>query len=136
MGGVSSLITVLKECGGCPPADCDWLLASLTCQALWNYSIDSNDLFDCMDKEEISELEAVLVEFLDEETIFGSQDELSEEQVPKYSEWEEFAKVGVNLLERLESFLEPLTMGDDEEGENHEDLNSVDDDDESNTSNI
>ena len=136
MGGVSSLITVLKECGGCPPADCDWLLASLTCQALWNYSIDSNDLFDCMDKEEISELEAVLVEFLDEETIFGSQDELSEEQVPKYSEWEEFAKVGVNLLERLESFLEPLTMGDEEEGENHEDLNSVDDDDESNTSNI
>ena len=67
-----------------------------------------------MDKEDISELEAILVEFLDEETIFGSQDELSEDQVPRYHEWEEFAKVGVNLLERLESFLEPLTMGDDD----------------------
>ena len=31
---------------------------------MWNYSIDSVNLFDCMDKEEISELEAVLVEYL------------------------------------------------------------------------
>ena len=114
MGGVTSLVSVLRDCGGSSEAGCDWLLASLVCQALWNYSIDTNNLFDCMDKEEISELEAVLVEFLDEETIFGSQDELEEEQVPSYRDWEEFAKVGVNLLERLESFLEPLTLGSDE----------------------
>ena len=114
MGGVTSLISVLRDCGGSSEAGCDWLLASLVCQALWNYSIDTNNLFDCMDKEEISELEAVLVEFLDEETIFGSQDELEDEQVPSYRDWEEFAKVGVNLLERLESFLEPLTLGSDE----------------------
>lgn len=113
LGGVAHLISVLKDCGG--PADsCDWLLASLTCQAIWNYSIDTNNLFDCMDKEEISELEAVLVEFLDEETIFGSEEELGEDQVSRYHEWEEFAKVGVNLLERLESFLEPLTMASDD----------------------
>merc|ERR1712066_304926 len=74
-----------------------------------------------MDKEEISELEAVLVEFLDEETIFGSQDELSSEQIPRYHEWEEFAKVGVNLLERLESFLEPLNMGIDNDEEDDDD---------------
>ena len=121
MGGVTSLISVLRDCGG-PPDTCDWLLASLSCQAIWNYSIDSNNLFDCMDKEDISELEAILVEFLDEETIFGSQDELSEEQVPRYQEWEEFAKVGVNLLERLESFLEPLNMGDDEEDDDYENI--------------
>ena len=129
LGGVASLVSILKDCGG-PPDQCDWLLASLTCQAIWNYSIDSNNLFDCMDKEEISELEAILVEFLDEEAIFGSQDELSEDQVPRYHEWEEFAKVGVNLLERLESFLEPLTMGNEEEAENgisdDEDENNLD----------
>merc|ERR1719232_2540564 len=122
LGGVASLVSILKDCGG-PPDQCDWLLASLTCQAIWNYSIDSTNLFDCMDKEEISELEAVLVEFLDEETIFGSEEELSSEQIPRYHEWEEFAKVGVNLLERLESFLEPLNMGidnEDEEGEGEE----------------
>ena len=114
MGGVTSLINVLKDCGGSPESGCDWLLASLVCQAIWNYSIDTNNLFDCMDKEEISELEAVLVEFLDEETIFGSQEELAEDQVPSYQEWEEFAKVGVNLLERLESFLEPLALASDD----------------------
>ena len=132
LGGVSRLINVLKECGGQSEAS-DWLLASLTCQAIWNYSIDTNNLFDCMDKEEISELEAVLVEFLDEETIFGSQDELSSEQIPRYHEWEEFAKVGVNLLERLESFLEPLNMGIDcqqeEEGGEEGDYDDDDDDD-------
>ena len=42
------------------------------------------NLFDCMDKEEISELEAVLVEFLDEDIIFGSQEELDPAQVPRY----------------------------------------------------
>ena len=114
MGGVTSLVNVLRDCGGSSETGSDWLLASLVCQALWNYSIDTNNLFDCMDKEEISELEAILVEFLDEETIFGSQDELEEEQVPSYRDWEEFAKVGVNLLERLESFLEPLTLGSDD----------------------
>ena len=31
MGGVSSLINVLRDCGG-PPDTCDWLLASLSCQ--------------------------------------------------------------------------------------------------------
>ena len=107
LGGVAGLVKVLRDCAA-GPANTDWLLASLTCQAVWNYSIDTTNLFDCMDKEEISELEAVLVEFLDEETIFGSQEELTAEQVPRYAEWEEFAKVGVNLLERLESFLEPL----------------------------
>ena len=38
----------------------------------------------------------------------------------RYQEWEEFAKVGVNLLERLESFLEPLGPTDTEASENSE----------------
>ena len=116
LGGLAGLVRVLRECGE-ELDNPDWLLASLTCQALWNYSIDSSNLFDCMDKEELSELEAILVEYLDEDTIFGSQEELEAEQVPKYHEWEEFAKVGVNLLERLESFLEPLGPSDEEEAE-------------------
>jgi hypothetical protein len=119
LGGVAGLVTVLRECGeeaGGP----DWLLASLACQALWNYSIDSTNLFDCMDKEELSELEVVLVEYLDEDAIFGSEEELEAEQVPRYQEWEEFAKVGVNLLERLESFLEPLGPSDGEEEQSEE----------------
>ena len=119
LGGVAGLVRVLRECGE-EQASPDWLLASLTCQALWNYSIDSTNLFDCMDKEELSELEAILVEYLDEDTIFGSQEELEADQVPRYHEWEEFAKVGVNLLERLESFLEPLGPSDDDEEDEEE----------------
>lgn len=119
LGGVTALVRVLRQCGE-QVASPDWLLASLTCQALWNYSIDTRNLFDCMDKEELSELEAILVEYLDEDTIFGSQEELDAEQVPRYQEWEEFAKVGVNLLERLESFLEPLEPSDEEEEESEE----------------
>jgi len=128
LGGVSSLIKVLKDCGVHPGGYCDWLLASLTCQAIWNYSIDSTNLFDCMDKEEISELEAILVEYLDEDTIFGSQEELSSEQIPRYHEWEEFAKVGVNLLERLESFLEPLGPVDGSENDPDENISSDEED--------
>jgi len=118
----------MGDCGGHPAGYCDWLLASLTCQAIWNYSIDSTNLFDCMDKEEISELEAILVEYLDEDTIFGSQEELSSEQIPRYHEWEEFAKVGVTLLERLESFLEPLGPVEGSEIDPDENISSDEDD--------
>ena len=38
----------------------------------------------------------------------------------RYQEWEEFAKVGVNLLERLESFLEPLGPMDSEDDDSEE----------------
>ena len=42
----------------------------------------------------------------------------------RYLDWEEFAKVGVNLLERLESFLEPINddlndMGSEGDNEDH-----------------
>ena len=120
LGGVAGLVRVLRECGEDTESP-DWLLASLTCQALWNYSIDTTNLFDCMDKEELSELEVILVEYLDEDTIFGSQEELGAEEVPRYHEWEEFAKVGVNLLERLEMFLEPLGPSDEEETDDTDD---------------
>ena len=36
-----------------------------------------------MDKEEISELEAILVEYLDEESIFGSSEDLKSIQTQK-----------------------------------------------------
>ena len=46
---------------------------------------------------------------------------------PRYQEWEEFAKVGVNLLERLESFLEPLgPMDSEDEEEVDEEDNFID----------
>ena len=124
LGGVNKLIRVLQSCGANTIDDQNWSLASLTCQAVWNYSIDSVNLFDCMDKEEISELEAILVEYLDEDTIFGSQEELPNYQINRYHEWEEFAKVGVNLLDRLESFLEPLGPINDSSEEDEDDTSS------------
>ena len=56
-----------KDCGGALESGCDWLLASLVCQAIWNYSIDNNNQFDCIDNEEISELDAVLYELASRE---------------------------------------------------------------------
>ena len=43
----------------------------------------------------------------------------------RYQDWEEFAKVGVNLLERLESFLEPINddLNDNLEIVDDEELN-------------
>ena len=54
----------------------------------------------------------------------------------RYQEWEEFAKVGVNLLERLESFLEPLEPVDSDLSEHRNQSGTGEDEEEEDGSEI
>ena len=42
----------------------DWQLATLICQALWNYCIESTNLHTALGVEETNRLSAILVDFL------------------------------------------------------------------------
>ncbi|XP_014251201.1 armadillo repeat-containing protein 2 [Cimex lectularius] len=105
--GVQRLIVVLKQsCEG------DWRLASLVCQALWNFCIDSTHLYAALGIQPTNSLLAVLVDLLDEEKLFGVTegsevpDRISESA--EYRLWEQFANVATNLLEKIEQYLENL----------------------------
>ncbi|XP_060527142.1 armadillo repeat-containing protein 2 [Cylas formicarius] len=101
-GGVAKLQRVLKAyCAA------DWNLGTLVCQVLWNYSIDTVDLYETMGETELNDLLLVLAEFLDEEKLFGAAcDETEMLLTPEYLLWEEFAGVATNLLEKIEYFLD------------------------------
>ncbi|ERL91825.1 armadillo repeat-containing protein 2 isoform X1 [Dendroctonus ponderosae] len=103
-GGVSKLISLLtKYCEN------DWLLGSLICQVLWNYCIDTVDLYELLTEEEIHQLLILLADYLDEEKLFGVDDSTEEMEVfvtQEYLIWEEFANVATNLLEKIEYFLD------------------------------
>lgn len=53
------LIVVLKNSG-----EGDWKLASLVCQALWNFCIDSTHLYAALGVQPTNNLLAVLVDLL------------------------------------------------------------------------
>lgn len=58
-GGVPKLISLLsKYCEN------DWLLGSLICQVLWNYCIDTVDLYELLTEEEIHQLLILLADYL------------------------------------------------------------------------
>ena len=90
----------------------DWSLASLTCQALWNYCIDSPDITQCIDNEEtLCELEDVVVCLL-EACNYVAHQRAAEAQAGELkmtdevlesieTEEKEFCKVGLGLLKRL-----------------------------------
>ncbi|KAJ9581373.1 hypothetical protein L9F63_023449 [Diploptera punctata] len=105
--GIERLIKVLSKYG-----EVDWQLAALICQALWNYCIESTNLHAALGVEETSHLSAILVDFLDEERLFGVVEgsEVNEDLVSSehYQMWEEFAGVAINLLEKMETFLDSL----------------------------
>ncbi|KAK9511340.1 hypothetical protein O3M35_000009 [Rhynocoris fuscipes] len=106
--GVQRLIVVLKTSG-----EGDWRLASLVCQALWNFCIDSTHLYAALGVQPTNNLLAVLVDLLDEERLFGISEgtEIIPDIIadtPEYRLWEEFASVATNLLEKIEQYLESL----------------------------
>ncbi|XP_065163837.1 armadillo repeat-containing protein 2 isoform X2 [Atheta coriaria] len=106
--GVEKLIGVLNQYG-----QYDWTLSMLVCQVIWNYSIDSVNLYDAFSDNEVQQMIAILVDFLDEEKIFGisdSQENIDVLVTHEYIVWEEFANVGTNLLEKFEQFLDKLDM--------------------------
>ncbi|KAL5009503.1 hypothetical protein ScPMuIL_011808 [Solemya velum] len=93
----------------------DWVLASMVCQTLWNYSgkITSTEL--CFGVSETGELADLLIEYLDQEAALDiSEENGMEEEVRQYLQetWQtDFIPVAKSLLTRLEthqSDLEPL----------------------------
>ncbi|KAJ1528630.1 hypothetical protein ONE63_007025 [Megalurothrips usitatus] len=104
--GISRLIALLLYHG-----ESDWQLASLICQVLWNFCIDMTNL-SWLGTEQTSQLVEVLVDFLDDERLFGTRDSTFSDAkaesgngiVGIYQQWEEFAVIATNLLEKIETF--------------------------------
>ncbi|CAB0006489.1 unnamed protein product [Nesidiocoris tenuis] len=63
--GVQKLINVLKNCDG------DWKLASLICQALWNFCIDSTHLYKALGVQPTNSLLTVLVDLLESKNLIA-----------------------------------------------------------------
>ncbi|RZB39285.1 armadillo repeat-containing protein 2 [Asbolus verrucosus] len=103
-GGVSKLISILSNY-----AQNDWLLGMLVCQVIWNYCIDTMDLYELIPDDEIQQLLVILADYLDEEKLFGITESSEDADIyvtQEYLIWEEFAGVATNLLEKIEYFLD------------------------------
>ncbi|XP_050092586.1 armadillo repeat-containing protein 2-like [Anopheles aquasalis] len=72
----------------------DWIMAGITCQAIWNYLIDAGDILQTLSQASIDYICEDLAETLDEETLFNGN--------KPDAFWEEFAPVAADLLERLQ----------------------------------
>lgn len=135
---VIKLIKILQLQG-----EYDWPLSMLICQVLWNYCIDSMNLYEVFSGSEVEQLLCVLADHLgenitiikmilycnlykitDEEKLFGiteSEENMEIYTTQEYILWDEFANVATNLLEKIECFLdnmEPLEItsySDDED---------------------
>ncbi|KAF5287727.1 hypothetical protein FQA39_LY15747 [Lamprigera yunnana] len=103
-GGTTKLIYILNRHG-----QCDWSLTMLVCQVLWNFCIDSVNLYELITDSEMQQLLTILADYLDEEKLFGiteTCEDLDIYSTPDYMIWEEFANVATNLLEKIEHFLD------------------------------
>ena len=58
-GGVSKLIAILTNF-----AQNDWLLGMLVCQVIWNYCIETADLYELIPDDEIQQLLVILADYL------------------------------------------------------------------------
>ncbi|CAH2004338.1 unnamed protein product [Acanthoscelides obtectus] len=102
--GVDKLVCILNNF-----CDSDWLLGNLVCQVLWNYCIDTIDLHELFSETEIHKLLIILADCLDEEKLFGIEENMDDTDIfmtQEYLIWEEFASVATNLLEKIEYFLD------------------------------
>lgn len=56
--GVMQMANILNEHGH------DWILSMLVCQALWNFCIDTTNLYELISEDEIQELLRILADSL------------------------------------------------------------------------
>nr|XP_022913013.1 armadillo repeat-containing protein 2 isoform X1 [Onthophagus taurus] len=101
--GIFKLIALLNTHG-----QYDWSLATLTCQVIWNYCIDASNLYELITDAEMEQLTTILVDYLDEEKLFGSDSEKDGFVSQDYLLWEDFANVATNLMEKIEHFLDSI----------------------------
>ena len=98
LDGLAVFAGLLEEAGrggrGGGEDDPDWQLASLVCQAVWNFCIDSANASEVLHQSEIERLEKVLVTLLDNDDGEDSEGEA-------HSAYQEFAGVGFHLLSKL-----------------------------------
>lgn len=89
----------------------DWILSRIVCQGLWNFLIDTSNIPLALNELETDYIQGVLAEYLDEEKIFKS--------LPPDENWEDFATVATDLLERIESSISfsnsPINVSSDED---------------------
>ncbi|KFB43495.1 hypothetical protein ZHAS_00011300 [Anopheles sinensis] len=94
-------------------ANRDWIMAGIACQAIWNYLIDTGNIWQVLGQPEIDLICGNLAEGLDEEHLFEGKD--------PDSYWDDFALVGTDLLERLQLGISgrntPCEISDDEAAE-------------------
>lgn len=57
--GVIKLIRILNNYG-----QLDWSLSMLVCQIIWNYCIDTSNMYELITDEEIQQLMAILIDYL------------------------------------------------------------------------
>lgn len=57
--GIFKLVNILNNFG-----QIDWSLAMLVCQVIWNYCIDTTNLYELITDEEIQQLMAILIDYL------------------------------------------------------------------------
>lgn len=108
LGGVKQLLTILTSY-----CEHDWLLGMLICQVLWNYCIDTIDLYELFGEGEIQQLLILLADYLDEEKLFGIEENIEDIDIyvtQEYLIWEDFANVATNLLEKVEYFLDSFEL--------------------------
>uniref|UniRef100_T1J4M8 Armadillo repeat-containing protein 2 n=1 Tax=Strigamia maritima TaxID=126957 RepID=T1J4M8_STRMM len=103
-GGIRKLIDVLKDFGGS-----DWQLASMVCQALWNYTTNMKHVTLTLGDVEAVELINLLEDFLNEGVVMDicyqqKVDGILQETI--HDEWALiFSPVAENLLSRIKKIM-------------------------------
>lgn len=110
--GISLLIDIFQKSA----AEENWLLAGISCQAFWNFLIDSSNICDTLGDSETEILSGLLAEYLGFYrnknfqhvkiffvAVFISDDEKIFQGKPPDQMWEQFAQVATDLLENLQS---------------------------------
>ncbi|CAH0767990.1 unnamed protein product [Bemisia tabaci] len=80
----------------------NWNLATLICQALWNFASDASDIHSAFGPDKTPRILSALMYLLDEDKFFPSDVREGVVQMEDYQNWDCFAEIAANLLEKLE----------------------------------
>jgi armadillo repeat-containing protein 2 len=114
-------IKILRETLQRAAMDEDWHLAGISCQAFWNFLIDSSNVIDTLGEVDADLLAGDLAEYLGNHMLlififnfshipdsFSDEERIFQGAAPDPI-WEQFAQVATDLLERIQSC---MSIGD------------------------